>query len=140
MLPTQITTLLMASNIVHSYYKQNDALFLTWTGLYTSSLIYHFTKTSIPLELRTKRLIYYIDILCCIFVYLGALYSFTRSHIPQPYSTVIYTLHTVCPLIYIPAAKYAILMWDTDAHTAEVWHSIFHLVVYSETHLFLAVS
>ena len=140
MLPTQITTLLMATNILHSYYKHNDIMFITWMGLYTSSLIYHFTKTHIPIDLRTTRLIYYIDIFFCICVYLGVYYNFSIVKIPQPYSTFIYTLHTVCPLIYIPAAKYKILMWDTDMYTSEVWHSIFHLVVYSETHLFLLIS
>ena len=56
------------------------------------------------------------------------------------YAIFIYTLHTVCPFIYIPAAKYKILMWDENSYTSEIWHSIFHLVVYSETHLFLLIS
>lgn len=137
MLPTQITTLLMSLNIIHAYYKKNDIMFLTWMGLYTSSLIYHFTKVYIALELRTDRLVYYIDIFFCICVYLGASYNFSIMTVPKPYSTLIYTLHTICPFIYIPAAKYKILMWDTDYYTSEIWHAIFHLVVYSETHIFL---
>ena len=140
MLPTQITTLLMASNIIHSYYRHNDSMFLTWMGLYTSSLVYHFTKIYIPTELRTKRLVYYIDIICCIFVYIALLYNFSIVRIPEPYSTFIYTLHTSCPFIYIPAAKYKMLMWDENRYTSEIWHSIFHIVVYSESHLFLSIS
>jgi len=130
----------MVTNIFHSYYKQNSIMFLTWMGLYTTSLIYHFTKPYIVFEIRTHRIVYDIDIFFCICVYLGALYNFSIVRIPQPYSTFIYTLHTVSPLIYIPAAKYKMLMWDTDNDTSEMWHSIFHLVVYSETHLFLYLS
>jgi len=90
--------------------------------------------------MRTKRLVYNIDIIFCIFVYLGASYNFSIVRMPQPYSIFIYTLHTVCPFIYIPAAKYKMLMWDENSYTSEIWHSIFHLVVYSETHLFLLIS
>jgi len=130
----------MATNILHSYYKHNDMMFVTWMALYTSSLIYHFTKTYIHPTLRTTSLIYYIDIVFCICVYLSVYYNFSIVHIEQPYSTIIYTLHTLCPFIYIPAAKYKMLMWDKDMYTSEIWHSIFHLVVYGETHLFLLIS
>jgi len=48
MYPTQITTLLFATNIFHSYFKQNTPLFLAGFPLYTTSLIYHFIKHSYP--------------------------------------------------------------------------------------------
>ena len=134
---TQITTLLMSLNIIHSYYKQNTVLFIAWLSLYTTSLIYHFTKYNYPQELRTKRFIFILDVICCIFVYLGALYNFCIYKLPKPYSIYLYLLHVSCPLIFIPAAYYNIMMWDKDYYTSEIWHAIFHIVVYTETHIFL---
>lgn len=134
---TQMTTILMSLNIIHSYYKQNTILFIAWLSLYTTSIIYHFTKYQYPLELRTNRFIFILDVACCVFVYLGALYNFYIYKIPKPYSTYIYLSHFSWPIIFIPAAYFNIMMWDKDQFISEIWHAMFHLVVYIESHMFL---
>jgi hypothetical protein len=141
MYPTQITTLLQPSLLIHAYYKQNTPLFLAYVGLYTTSILYHFTKFNKPPNLKLIKLLCEIDMAFCAYLYGSALYDFfTRNTIKYPYSAICVAFHVFLPLFFMVPFRYKILMWHPDTQVSETWHSIFHLLVYADNHLYLYYS
>mgnify|MGYP000001571796 CR=1 FL=1 len=140
MYPTQITTLLFATNVFHSYFKQNTPLFLAGFPLYTSSLLYHFIKHSYPPNVRTTIPLCQIDFFLCYVYYFAALYDFfTRrtGGIKPPYSHFCVTMHVLMPGMFLIARPYKTLMWSDDLVVSERWHAIFHLLINLDTHVYL---
>lgn len=141
MLPTQVSALAFVTTVAHAYYKQNTILFIASIWLYTTTLIYHFTKTYIVRPERTRRLIYYIDVTSCIAYYLVCIYDHATLHSLDPIqSIVIYGMHTGLPVFYMIAGHKKALMWSSDDTESELWHAIFHLGIQVETHLYLTWS
>lgn len=138
MIPTQLTTLLQPTILMHAYYKQNTPLFLSWLGLYSTSTIYHFTKRYYPVETRYSSLICKLDFLFCGVVYIAAIYDIIyRKTIKRPYSDVCIVFHIFLPTMYIGSSKFNALMWHPEFHVADTWHAIFHILVYFINHFYL---
>jgi hypothetical protein len=135
---TQLTTLLQSTIIIHAYYKQNTPLFLSWLAIYSTSIIYHFTKIMYPVHLRTNNIIFKMDIFACCILYISSLYDFiVRNSIIRPYSDICISFHIFLPTIFIYSSKYRILMWNPDSDISELWHAIFHILIYFDNHLYL---
>lgn len=140
MYPTQITTLLFATNVFHSYFKQNTPLFLTGFPLYTTSLIYHFIKHSYPLSVRTSIPLCQLDYFLAWLFYMAVIYDYvTRGMriIKSPYSHFCVTMHIIMPITFVAARPYNALMWSDDLVVSEQWHAIFHLLINLDTHIYL---
>jgi hypothetical protein len=138
MYPTQITTLLFSTNIIHAYYKRNTPLFLGLMPLYTSSAIYHFIKHFYPLNVRTIIPLCQLDYVFCIVLYLIALYDyFTRKTLKPPYSYFFEGMHVVMPIVFIASRPFDVLMWSEDLAISERWHAVFHLLIIFDTHVYL---
>ena len=140
MYPTQITTLLFATNVFHSYFKQNTPLFLTGFPLYTTSLIYHFIKHSYPLSVRTSIPLCQLDYFLAWLFYMAAIYDYvTRGMriIKSPYSHFCVTMHIIMPITFVAARPYKALMWTDDLVASERWHAVFHLLINLDTHVYL---
>lgn len=138
MYPTQITTLLFSTNIIHAYYKQNTPLFLGLMPLYTTSAIYHFIKHFYPLHVRTTIPLCQFDYFFCVLFYCVALYDyFTRRSIKPPYSHFCEGMHIIMPVVFIAAKPFDALMWSNDSVVSEKWHAVFHLLINLDTHVYL---
>jgi len=140
MYPTQITTLLFATNVFHSYFKQNTPLFLAGFPLYTTSLIYHFTKHSYPLNVRTTIPLCQMDYFLAWVFYMAAIYDYVtrgRRIIKSPYSYFCVTMHLVMPVFFVASKPYKALMWTDDLVVSERWHAVFHLLINLDTHVYL---
>jgi hypothetical protein len=136
MYPTQFTTLLFITNIAHAYIKQNSPLFFSALPLYTTTIIYHYTKHS--LVDSTTSVICKTDMFLCGVYYFSALYDYlTRNTIRPPYSTLCLGFHIFLPLSFIASAQYNTLMWSRDIQISEAWHAIFHLLIIADTHIYL---
>jgi len=141
MLPTQVSGLSFVTTVAHAYYKQNTILFIASLWIYTTTLIYHFTKTYLARPERTRRLIYYIDVTSCIIFYFACIYDHVTLHSLGPmHSIVIYGMHAGLPVFYMIAGHKKALMWSSDHDESERWHAIFHLGIQLETHLYLSWS
>jgi hypothetical protein len=136
MYPTQFTTLLFITNVAHAYIKQNSPIFFTLLPLYTSSIMWHYTKHSIINS--TESFLCKADMFLCGIYYIAALYDyFTRRTLRTPYSTICLGFHIFLPLSFIATAKYQTLMWSPDIHVSEVSHAVFHLIIIADTHIYL---
>jgi len=138
LLPTQVSTLLQSTIIVHAYYKQNTPFFLSWFAVYTCSLLQHFTKGYFPVWERERRLIPKIDAFFCCIMYCAVLYDFlVRSSIESPYAEICSVVYGLLPVYYIGSAITKRFIWHPDFLTAEWWHVLFHVVAYADAHLYL---
>jgi hypothetical protein len=138
MYPTQITTLLFSTNIIHAYYKQNTPLFLGMMPLYTTSAIYHFIKHFYPLDIRTGIPLCQLDYCFCVLFYFAGLYDyFTRRTLKPPYSYFCQGMHVAMPMVFITAMRFNSLMWSNDIIVSEKWHALFHLLINFDTHVYL---
>jgi hypothetical protein len=139
MYPTQLTTLLFITNIAHAYIKQNSPIFFSALPLYTTSIIYHYTKHSMVDS--TTTVLCKVDMFLCGVYYFSALYDYlTRNTIRPPYSTMCLGLHIALPLSFIMSARYNTLIWSPDIQVSEAWHAIFHLVIIAYTQIYLYAS
>lgn len=137
--PTQLTTLLGVGNILHAYVRQNNVMMATNLAVYTTSLLYHFTKFNYPLHMRTRRPIFTYDIIACIFLFLGGLYEGHATYIPPNYYKVLLALHLFNPLFFIGTSYYKVAVWSENPDTAERWHAAYHIFTEFQVHLFLSV-
>lgn len=139
MLPTQLITItLMPLEVIHAYYVQADLMFFVWLNCYTSSLLYHFTKQYYPPKERIRQPTYYYDVLSVALVYLAGTYSLL-FHAANTYGIWLsWTLHLSHPIVYIIAGINKKLMWQDNFMAAELWHSAYHCVVHTSSHLLLA--
>ena len=136
MYPTQITTIFFITNIAYAFVKQNYPIFFGALPLYTTSLMYHYTKHYIKDSINTD--LYKADVFFCVLGYLSALYDYvTRNTIKPPYSTIFVGLHIGLPLTYIVSSRYNILMWNPDPQISEFWHSMFHTIIVIDTNFYL---
>jgi len=136
MYPTQLTTLLFMTTISHAYMKQNSPIFFSALALYTTTIMYHYTKHSMVRS--TSSLLCKADMFLCGVYYFSALYDYmTRNTIQSPYSTVCLGLHVFLPVTFITSAKYKTLMWSPDIDVSELWHSVFHILIIADTHIYL---
>ena len=128
----QISVLVMSSNIMHAYVKQNDMVFLTWLALYTTSLLYHYTKFNYPVSERFKTPFFYTDVSTVYLTYMIGLYELYRSH---AYLSCITHLST--PFLYFGSSYKHRFMWSEDEKLREFWHSMFHYFVILQSHIYL---
>lgn len=136
MYPTQFTSLLFLINISHAFVKHNYPIFFAGLSLYTTTLIYHYTKHSIKDKINT--LVCKADMFLCGIYYFSALYDyFTRNTIKPPYSTVCVGLHIGLPLTFIVSSRYNTLMWSPNLEVSELWHAIFHMIIIIDTNIYL---
>jgi hypothetical protein len=136
MYPTQLTSLLFTTSIAHAFSKQNYPIFFASLPLYTTTLIYHYTKFYTPDS--TNTLLCKVDMFLCGVFYFSALYDYlTRKTIKAPYSTICLGLHIGLPLTFIASSRYSILMWSSDPQSSEFWHALFHTVIVFDTNLYL---
>jgi hypothetical protein len=137
--PTQLTTLLGIGNILHAYVRQNNVMMATNLAVYTTSLLYHFTKFDYPLHLRTRRPIFTYDIIACIFLFLGGFYEGHTTYIPPNYYKVLLALHLFNPFFFIGTSYFKVAVWSENPDTAERWHAAYHIFTQLQVHLFLSV-
>jgi len=137
--PTQITTLLMLGNIWHGFIKQNHLLMAAGLSVYTTSLLYHFTKFDFPYEVRTQRPIFEYDILACIFLFLAGLCEGHRTYVSPKYYKILLAFHIFNPIFFAVTSYYKVAVWSEDPWTAELWHAGYHLFTQFQIHLFLFV-
>ena len=136
MYPTQLSTLFFMTTISHAYMKQNSPIFFSALALYTTTIMYHYTK---HLMVRsTTSFICKTDMFLCGVYYFSALYDYmTRNTIQPPYSTICLGFHVFLPVTFITSAKYKTLMWSPDIDVSELWHSVFHMLIIADTHIYL---
>jgi hypothetical protein len=127
---TKISALFMISNIIHSYIKQHDLLFFSWLSVYTTSLIYHYTKFNYSRSERDKTPQYYIDVTAVYLAYVLGFYEWYNNFIFLP-------LHLTIPFVYFVGYKKRILMWCEDENQRELYHSMFHYFVIIQSHMYL---
>lgn len=137
--PTQLTTLLGVGNIWHAYVRQNNVMMATNLAVYTTSLLYHFTKFDHPLHLRTQRQIFIYDIIACVCLFLGGLYEGHTRYVPPKYYKVLLALHLFNPIFFIGTSYYKVAVWSENPDTAERSHAMYHLFTQFQIHLFLSV-
>lgn len=139
MYPTELTSLLFITTIAHAYIKHNSPIFFSALPLYTTTLVYHYTKHSIIDS--TTSFICKVDMFLCGVYYFSALYDYlTRNTIQPPYSTLCLGFHVFLPLSFIASARYNTLMWSPDSNVSEAWHAVFHILIIADTHIYLYTS
>jgi len=138
MLPSEASSLSFATIVLHSYYKQNDILFIASIWLYSTTLIYHYTKRYLSISDRIRRPVYYIDVLSCIAYWFATLYDHITIHsLDFPHSVLIYGMHIGLPVLYLSAGYSNRMMWSVDPIVSDRWHAIFHLLIQLESHIYL---
>lgn len=130
---TQISVLFMISNIIHSYIRQNHLLFLSWLAVYTTSIIYHYTKFNYPPPHRFRTLQYYSDISM---VYIAYVIVFYELYVNSFY--VLTLFHLSIPFVFFGSFYKQMLMWSQNEIISELWHSILHYFVIINSHIYLA--
>ena len=138
MLPTQVTTLLQPTILIHAYYKQNTPLFLSWLAIYSTSMLYHFSKIKYPQGIRTNTFLCTLDMFFCGILYISALYDYGfRSRIERPYSDICVLFHIFLPSFFIFSLKMNAFMWNPNSDISELWYSFFHVLIYFDNHIYL---
>ena len=136
--PTQLSVLtLIPLEIVHAYYRQNDNYFMSWLLVYTTALLYHFTRFSYPIEIRTRTNFYYADIAAAAFAYILGSYDIWLYSTNSYWYYLIWFIHYGYPVWYIGCYFQRILMWSENEQTREKWHVVFHIVTHTSSQLHL---
>ena len=128
----------MFIGLIHAYYKQNTPLFLSWLAIYSTSMLYHFSKMQYPIEIRTKTFLCKLDMFFCGILYVSAIYDYLLiSKIDRPYSDICVMFHIFLPSFFIFTSNSNAFMWSPNSNVSEMWHCIFHLLIYFDNHLYL---
>ena len=134
MQPTQVTSLLFATTLVHTFIKPNPALFFAGLPLYTTTIIYHNIKHYYSLNDRLKLLVCKIDSALCANLYFAALYDYYyRQVVVNP--CVI--MHIFLPSMFFLSKPYGALMWSDNLDVSDFWHAVFHILIIADIHMYL---